>query len=240
MHFAWIMRLKFKLEPAPYLEPEQGQSDGSGSSQIPRLLAAPAPKPWITLSLYTPLSAGDTVPLICCWQAFKWLPVLVISAILVWSYYAYVVHLCILTIESDPGKTGAYAQSPPPRLPPEWVCWTHLSVANKNYIIEVNIFRVFLFRRLFVFVSRIRHNNSDPSGSQSLFTFTSVSDPCWICFFRPSRSGSVFGIRIQFLSTTWIRIRFPNTVPDETDHHWIPYGSLSETMSPIHHFFTLQ
>ena len=115
---------------------------------------------------------------------------------------------------------------PPPRLPPEWVCWTHLSVANKNYIIEVNIFRVFLFRRLFVFVSRIRHNNSDPSGSQSLFTFTSVSDPYWICFFRPSRSGSVFGIRIQFLSTTWIRIRFPNTVPDDKDHHWIQYGTV--------------
>ena len=35
------MRLKFKMEP----EPEPGQIDGSGSSQIPRLRAAPAPKP---------------------------------------------------------------------------------------------------------------------------------------------------------------------------------------------------
>ena len=28
------------------MEPEPGQSDGSGSSQMHRLRAAPAPKPW--------------------------------------------------------------------------------------------------------------------------------------------------------------------------------------------------
>ena len=31
-------------------EPEPGQSDGAGSSQIPRLRAAPAPKPWFSYS----------------------------------------------------------------------------------------------------------------------------------------------------------------------------------------------
>ena len=36
-----------KVEPEPELEP--GQSDGSGSSQIPRLRAAPAPKPWLKM-----------------------------------------------------------------------------------------------------------------------------------------------------------------------------------------------
>ena len=30
------------------MEPEPAQSDGSDSSQIPRLRAAPAPKPWLT------------------------------------------------------------------------------------------------------------------------------------------------------------------------------------------------
>ena len=40
------MRLKVKLVPEP------GQSDGSGSSQIPRLLAAPAPKPLLQLLKY--------------------------------------------------------------------------------------------------------------------------------------------------------------------------------------------
>jgi len=35
---------------------------------------------------------------------FKWVPVLVISSVVAWSYYAYVVHLCILTVESNVEK----------------------------------------------------------------------------------------------------------------------------------------
>ncbi|XP_064074050.1 palmitoyltransferase ZDHHC2 isoform X2 [Vanessa tameamea] len=35
-----------------------------------------------------------------CWRAFKWLPVLLIVSIVTWSYYAYVIQLCIFTIES--------------------------------------------------------------------------------------------------------------------------------------------
>jgi len=41
-----------------------------------------------------------------CVSVFKWLPVAVISGIVSWSYYAYVVHLCILTVESDIEKVG--------------------------------------------------------------------------------------------------------------------------------------
>ncbi|XP_063636293.1 palmitoyltransferase ZDHHC20-B-like isoform X1 [Cydia splendana] len=35
-----------------------------------------------------------------CWRAFKWIPVLLIVSIIIWSYYAYVIQLCIFTIES--------------------------------------------------------------------------------------------------------------------------------------------
>ncbi|CAK1593978.1 unnamed protein product [Parnassius mnemosyne] len=35
-----------------------------------------------------------------CWRAFKWLPVLLVVSIITWSYYAYVIQLCIFTIES--------------------------------------------------------------------------------------------------------------------------------------------
>ncbi|KAI8437533.1 hypothetical protein MSG28_011836 [Choristoneura fumiferana] len=35
-----------------------------------------------------------------CWRAFKWLPVLLIVSIITWSYYAYVIQLCIFTIEN--------------------------------------------------------------------------------------------------------------------------------------------
>ncbi|KOB72128.1 Palmitoyltransferase [Operophtera brumata] len=35
-----------------------------------------------------------------CWRVFKWLPVLLIVSIISWSYYAYVIQLCILTVQN--------------------------------------------------------------------------------------------------------------------------------------------
>ncbi|XP_030380528.1 palmitoyltransferase ZDHHC15B isoform X2 [Scaptodrosophila lebanonensis] len=39
-------------------------------------------------------------PCSCCMSVFKWIPVLFITAVIGWSYYAYVVQLCILGMEN--------------------------------------------------------------------------------------------------------------------------------------------
>lgn len=41
-----------------------------------------------------------TTPCAGCLQAIKWIPVIFIGSVIVWSYYAYVVQLCILAIEN--------------------------------------------------------------------------------------------------------------------------------------------
>jgi hypothetical protein len=40
----------------------------------------------------------------CCYGSLQWIPVIFILAIIGWSYYAYVVQMCILTIDSVPKK----------------------------------------------------------------------------------------------------------------------------------------
>ncbi|CAF4932629.1 unnamed protein product, partial [Rotaria sp. Silwood1] len=41
---------------------------------------------------------------VCCFEALKSIPVVFILAIVAWSYYAYVVQMCILTIDNVPKK----------------------------------------------------------------------------------------------------------------------------------------
>ncbi|CAF5215806.1 unnamed protein product, partial [Rotaria magnacalcarata] len=40
----------------------------------------------------------------CCYDILKWIPVIFIVGVLGWSYYAYVVQMCILTIDNVPKK----------------------------------------------------------------------------------------------------------------------------------------
>ncbi|XP_054695027.1 palmitoyltransferase ZDHHC15 isoform X3 [Grus americana] len=43
----------------------------------------------------------------CCQRAFAWLPVLIIALVVLWSYYAYVCELCLVTL-SNPVEKVAY------------------------------------------------------------------------------------------------------------------------------------
>jgi len=40
----------------------------------------------------------------CCYGSLKWIPVAFLLSVLTWSYYAYVVQMCFLTIDSVPKK----------------------------------------------------------------------------------------------------------------------------------------
>ena len=42
-----------------------------------------------------------------CIAGAKWLPVVLIMAIVTWSYYAYIVHLCVLTVLNETGTVEA-------------------------------------------------------------------------------------------------------------------------------------
>ncbi|XP_072190946.1 palmitoyltransferase ZDHHC15 [Excalfactoria chinensis] len=43
----------------------------------------------------------------CCQRAFAWVPVLIITLVVLWSYYAYVCELCLMTL-SNPAEKVAY------------------------------------------------------------------------------------------------------------------------------------
>ncbi|CDQ95005.1 unnamed protein product [Oncorhynchus mykiss] len=42
----------------------------------------------------------------CCARVFSWIPVLIITSVVLWSYYAYVFELCVFTISNTLEKVA--------------------------------------------------------------------------------------------------------------------------------------
>ncbi|KAF3838188.1 hypothetical protein F7725_009956 [Dissostichus mawsoni] len=42
----------------------------------------------------------------CCQRVFSWIPVLIIAAVMLWSYYAYVFELCLFTLTNTLEKVA--------------------------------------------------------------------------------------------------------------------------------------
>ena len=93
-----------------------------------------------------------------CIAGAKWLPVLLIMAIVSWSYYAYIVHLCVFTVLNEAGTIEAiilatiYHLFLVPFLASYWkTVWTHPGKVNvtflKNPFLIGNIisFRIYFF-----------------------------------------------------------------------------------------------
>lgn len=81
-----------------------------------------------------------------CIAGAKWLPVVLIVAIVTWSYYAYIVHLCIFTVISDSGSTvsgvilaAVYHVFLVPFLMSYWqTVWTKPGKVPPNYSLSVS------------------------------------------------------------------------------------------------------
>ncbi|XP_063234046.1 palmitoyltransferase ZDHHC15B isoform X3 [Bacillus rossius redtenbacheri] len=56
------------------------------------------------MASHTENSRRSNNPCVTCVNAVKWIPVLFIVTIIVWSYYAYVIQLCFLTIKNNVEK----------------------------------------------------------------------------------------------------------------------------------------
>ena len=76
-----------------------------------------------------------------CIAGAKWLPVLLIMAIVSWSYYAYIVHLCVFTVLNEAGTIEAiilatiYHLFLVPFLASYWkTVWTHPGKVNVTFL----------------------------------------------------------------------------------------------------------
>ena len=81
-----------------------------------------------------------------CIAGAKWLPVILIMAIVSWSYYAYIVHLCVFTVLNEAGTIEAiilatiYHLFLVPFIASYWkTVWTHPGKVNVTFRIAIMI-----------------------------------------------------------------------------------------------------
>lgn len=87
-----------------------------------------------------------------CIAGAKWLPVILIMAIVSWSYYAYIVHMCVFTVLNEAGTIEAiilatiYHLFLVPFIASYWkTVWTHPGKVNVTFRIAIMIIKIHFF-----------------------------------------------------------------------------------------------